>query len=117
MNSADKDAETVQRMLGLLHEIQKERTKLSSLDEFRKNSMKARAILFDFIQLGEWAGRLSSEFLIAHPNFPAHSVKGFRNVIAHNYVALSVTGIEDVLYQSVDQVEKELEEISKHQVG
>lgn len=104
MKIGERDRTRLQEMLRLSQEIQKERTLLLSVKEFAIPTMQARAIMFDFIQLGELASRMSSDFLASFPNFPINKIKGFRNVLAHDYNSLDPKMMERTLYSDIDDL-------------
>ncbi|MDD5262361.1 MAG: DUF86 domain-containing protein [Methylacidiphilales bacterium] len=54
-------------------------------DDFFKNPEKQDAILRRFEIIGEAAGRLAPETQTAFPQLPFRSMKGMRNIIAHDY--------------------------------
>lgn len=90
MSPSERDRSRLEEMSGLLQEIQKDRFAIKSNKEFLDRSLVARAIAFDFEQLGEIAGRMSEEFLYSHPNFPLRHMKGFRNILVHDYAHLDL---------------------------
>ena len=48
------------------------------------------SVLFEFVVIGEEAGRLSEERRLRHPEIPWRHVSAFRNRIAHGYFELSL---------------------------
>jgi len=67
------------------------------LDEFIGAQLKRRAILFDFLQIGELMNQLSPAFLHAFNNKNAGKLIGVRNRIVHGYSALR----DDILFTSL----------------
>ena len=56
-----------------------------SRDVFMNNPEKQDAVCRRFEVLGEAASRLSDEAQALFPNLPFRSMKGMRNIIAHDY--------------------------------
>ena len=56
--------------------------------EFVSNDTLRSAIAHKLMTIGEAASRLSQEFHSAHPEIIWKSVKGFRNIVAHEYFSL-----------------------------
>lgn len=104
MSLSERDRSRLEEMCDLLEEIQKDRLAIKNNKEFSDRSLVARAIAFDFEQLGEIAGRMSEEFLFAHPNFPLRYMKGFRNILVHDYAHLDLKVLETTLYGDVDNL-------------
>lgn len=68
--------------------------------------LRVDAITFNLLIIGEAAGKLPLDLREAHPQIPWRQVVGLRNVIAHQYFALDLEIIWDV-------VEKELPELRR----
>ena len=56
-----------------------------SCEEFMRNMEKQDAVCRRFEVLGEAASRLSNETHLLFPNLPFRSMRGMRNIIAHDY--------------------------------
>lgn len=54
-------------------------------ESFTANDALADMLLMPVFQIGELANALSNEFITAHSDIPWHAIRGFRNVIAHDY--------------------------------
>ncbi len=54
-------------------------------EEFLANPEKQDAVLRRFEVLGEAASRVSPETRLLHPEIPFRSIRGMRNIIAHDY--------------------------------
>ena len=54
-------------------------------ESFVGNSAFEDMLLMPVFQIGELAGGLSEEFCESCPQVPWHAIRGFRNVIAHDY--------------------------------
>lgn len=104
MNEPSKDGLRLQEMARILKEIQPDRTLLGSISEFYPRSLVARAIAFDFEPMSEIASRLSPSFFEEYPSFPLSEIKGFRNVLVHDYGSLDLSTLKQTLYSSVDSL-------------
>lgn len=49
------------------------------------NEEKLSAVLYQFVDLGEAARRLSDEIRVAHPEVPWRQIIAMRNLITHGY--------------------------------
>jgi uncharacterized protein with HEPN domain len=61
-----------------------------SKDSFTANSEKQDAVLRRFEIIGEAASRLSPETRALFPSLPFRSMRGMRNIIAHDYGAVDL---------------------------
>ena len=58
---------------------------MGSKDEFLLLRPYQNAIALPLMQIGELASRLSDELKSMHPEIPWRGIRGFRNVVAHEY--------------------------------
>lgn len=56
-----------------------------SYEEFQRDAKTVSASAFVIGQIGEYAGRLSQDLLVAHPQIPWKAIRGMRNRIVHEY--------------------------------
>lgn len=61
-------------------------------ERFVGNSAYFDMLLMPLFQIGELAGALSDEYVVSACSVPWHAIRGFRNIIAHDY------GIVDPLW-------------------
>lgn len=61
-------------------------------ERFVGNSAYFDMLLMPLFQIGELAGALSDEYVVSARSVPWHAIRGFRNIIAHDY------GIVDPLW-------------------
>ena len=70
-------------------------------DDFVRVRLVRSSVMFEFIILGEAAGKLSEELLARHADLPWIEIIGFRHVIAHGYYRVQwprawQTAVDDV---------------------
>jgi len=53
------------------------------------------------LQIGELAGRLSSDFTAAHSSVPWRSIKAMRNIAAHAYGSMSIPDVWDTITNDI----------------
>lgn len=53
--------------------------------KFIENSALFDMLLMPVFQIGEIAGALSAEYIKSHRDIPWSAIRGFRNIIAHDY--------------------------------
>ena len=61
-----------------------------SLEQFSESYIYQNACCMCILQFGELAGLLSDDFRAAHTEIPWKSVRGMRNIFAHNYGNISL---------------------------
>ena len=58
------------------------------LERFRANLQLRSAVVHQLMIIGEAAARLSPELRQCHPEIPWLDIRGFRNIIVHNYFGI-----------------------------
>ena len=70
-------------------------------EEFQSNQLLMKAVLYNFIIIGEATRNISSEVQILNPEIPWRLMDGVRNVVTHEYFQLDAwriweTSIDDL---------------------
>lgn len=79
-----EDSALLLDMLGAAQDAMSYATNLS-LEGFRQNNLKQRAILYSVQIVGEAAAQLSNEFKQIHEEIPWPKIIGMRNQLVHGY--------------------------------
>lgn len=84
MNEADRDI--LIQMLDLCNKVES-RVIRYGIDEnrFVEDDALFDMLLMPIFQLGELVGALSDSFVVSHGEIPWHAIRGFRNIIGHDY--------------------------------
>ena len=98
MNS--RDAEMLERIVTYASEIEEAQHRFGrSMDVFLNDHVYQNACCMCILQIGEAANKLSEEAKAAVPDIPWHSVRGMRNVLAHDYGTVDPVS----LWQTIEQ--------------
>lgn len=63
--------------------------------EFEENLMVQQAVLFNLMIVGEAVANISRKLKSRYPNVDWQSIKGFRNIITHEYFSLNLDIVWD----------------------
>lgn len=61
-----------------------------SLDSFCKDYDFQNSVCMNILQIGELAGKLSSELKTEYPKMNWQAIRGMRNIFAHNYGSIDL---------------------------
>ncbi|MGB8354401.1 MAG: DUF86 domain-containing protein [Chthoniobacteraceae bacterium] len=95
---------------GLLHDILDSALKIReyfagiSREDFMVNVEKQDAVLRRFEIIGEAASRLSPETQKVFPNLPFRSMRGMRNIIAHDYGEVDINQVWQTATNDLDDL-------------
>lgn len=98
MDNSKKNLSIIQHILDYCNEIEQTIARFGgAIDIFQTDKIYRNAATMCILQIGELAGRLSSEFTAAHPDVPWRSIKGMRNVAVHAYGSISIPDVWDTM--------------------
>ena len=95
-----RDETRVLHMLQALERIVQE-TSETSRDRLFFDDRLTRAIILDFIVLGEAANNVTEEYCAAHPEAPWSDIAGFRHKLVHDYSGIDFGILWDAMTKDV----------------
>ena len=82
-------------------------------DDFYENQRDFDAAMMNFIIIGEMVARLSDEFIEKFNQIEWHKIRGFRNIVAHNYFGIDAEEVWDIIHLHLPKLRNDLKEILK----
>ena len=95
-----RDPTRIIHMLQALERIEQESREVTKDDLFFEDRL-TRAIVFDFIVLGEAANNVSEEYCSSHPEVPWAEISGFRHKLVHDYSGIDFSILWDSMVNDV----------------
>ncbi len=89
-----------QSLLGVLEAVEKIENYIKdfkSVEEFYKDQKSFDAALMNFVVIGEMIDRLSDDFKENNNNIDWFKIKGFRNIIAHDYFGVDADEVWEII--------------------
>ena len=109
-----KDYHCLEAILEAIEKIFEYTSEHRSADELNDDNRNFDATMMNFIVIGEMTGKLSDEFKNNHRQIEWHKIKGFRNILAHNYFVIDAEEvwqiINDILPDLKSQIIKYIQE-------
>lgn len=113
-NISHRDYSCILGILDSITKIQYYSSKFENADEFYNDTISFDATMMNFIIIGEMVEKLSSDFFDKFDNsFNWLEVKGFRNIIAHNYFGIDAEEVWQIIHSSLIELKATLENIIK----
>ncbi len=107
----------IQDILDAIASIQSQ-TVAMSLEAFADDKTVVKAVLYDFIIIGEASANVPEGVQSRYPNIPWRLMQDMRNVMAHEYFQINVErvwkSIEDDLQPMVQLLQELLEQETNH---
>lgn len=80
-------------------------------ETFSTDWIRADAVRYNFVVLGEIAKRLPDSFTAQYPEIPWRKIAGLRNRLAHEYEDIYLETLWDIIQADVQQLAAELSRI------
>ena len=98
MNSINKNVDVIEHILEYCQKIQATENYFGdSYTTFSDNFIYRDAVSMSLLQIGELTGHLSEDFKAKYSEIPWRSIRGLRNIVAHNYGDIDVNALWETL--------------------
>jgi uncharacterized protein with HEPN domain len=97
-----KDFSCILNMIESIKKIQHYSGKFENADDFYEDSISFDATMMNFIIIGEMVEKLSEKLILeTEKEIDWLKVKGFRNIIAHNYFGIDAEEVWQIIQGSL----------------
>lgn len=107
----EKDVINIKDCLFAIEKINKYLSDINSEEAFFSDTETYDAVLMNFIVISEACGRLSNDLKEENKKIEWTKIKGFRNLIAHDYFGLDVREIWSIIIKYLPSLKLDLERI------
>ena len=109
-----KDFSCLLNMLDCIKKIQEYSGRFNNADDFYNDTISFDATMMNFIVIGEMVEKISDNVLKGTSReIDWHKVKGFRNIIAHNYFGIDAEEVWQIINLSLPGLKGNIEAIVK----
>ncbi|MBW4510783.1 MAG: DUF86 domain-containing protein [Scytonematopsis contorta HA4267-MV1] len=88
-----------------------QRVNTMTFEDFRANETLIKAVLYDFLIIGEAALNIPSEIQLRYPHIPWRVMGDMRNVMAHEYFQVNLSIIWRTIENNLTAVLLQLQEL------
>jgi len=111
-NISRKDYFCLLNMVDAIDKIKQYSSPFISADDFMDMNQAFEASLMNFIIIGEMVGKLSDDLINASQNeIDWFRIKGFRNILAHNYFGVDAEEVWQIIHNSLPKLEIQLKKL------
>ena len=86
-----------------------------SRETLMKEKVLQKAIVMSLINIGELSKAFSDDYLATMPSIPWKSIRGFRNIAAHQYGIIDFEDVYVTIHDDIPKLKAELERVEKKQ--
>ena len=113
-NIPHKDFACLLTILESIKKIQTYSGKFENPDSFYQDNLSFDATMMNFIVIGEMVEKLSSQIIEeTEKEIDWYKVKGFRNIIAHNYFGIDAEEVWQIIHGSLIDLRTKIERLTK----
>lgn len=106
------DAVLLEHMYAECRKIMETTSKIS-FQQFMDDYIYQDSLIRQLEIVGEAAGQLSMEFCVDNPDIPVSHMKGFRNVLAHQYFAVDLKTVWKIALYDIPDLMRSLSGLVK----
>ncbi|MBD3374332.1 DUF86 domain-containing protein [candidate division KSB1 bacterium] len=108
---SEKDRLNILSILEAIDKISDYTRGYSDADEFYANQRDFDASMMNFIVIGEMVLRLSEEFVEKYNHIDWHKIRGFRNIVAHNYFGIDAEEVWEIIQIHLPKLNNDLNKV------
>ncbi len=106
----EKDRLSVLSMLEAIEKIFDYSKDYDNPDDFYESQRDFDAAMMNFIILGEMVTRLSEQFIEKYNQIEWYKIRGFRNIVAHNYFGIDAEEVWEIIQFHLPKLKNEINE-------
>ncbi len=110
--TSHKDYACLQNILESIEKIKLYSNEFVNVDQFFEHTKSFDATMMNFVVIGEMAEKLSDELIQKTQTYiDWYKIRGFRNIIAHNYFGIDAEEVWQIIQNSLPVLEKSIKEL------
>ncbi|HAX80663.1 MAG TPA: DUF86 domain-containing protein [Cyanobacteria bacterium UBA11372] len=106
----------IQDILQSIAEIE-QRTSGITFEEFERNKTIVKAVLYDFVIIGEATRNVSNEIQSRYPLIPWRLMGGMRNVVSHEYFQVNLSRVWQTIQDDLPSLVPQLQEVLEREAS
>jgi uncharacterized protein with HEPN domain len=103
-----KDHHCLETLIEAIDRIIEYTSGFNSADEFNNDYRNFDATMMNFVVIGEMVEKISDEFKKAHPKIEWIKIKGFRNLVAHDYFGIDAEEVWQIIKNKIPSLKIEI---------
>jgi uncharacterized protein with HEPN domain len=83
----------------------------TSADDFNDDYRNFDATMMNFVVIGEMVDKLSDDFKKKHADIEWIKIKGFRNIVAHDYFGIDAEEVWQIIKNKIPSLKSDIEHL------
>ena len=101
-----KDQHCLESILEAIDKILEYTSGFKTPDEFNDDYRNFDATMMNFVVIGEMIEKLSEDFKDNHPTIEWQKIKGFRNIVAHDYFGIDAEEVWQIIKNKIPKLKE-----------
>jgi len=106
-----KDKYSLESIIESIDRILEYTSGLKSADELNADYRNFDATMMNFVVIGEMVDKLSEDFKKHYPDIEWQKIKGFRNIVAHDYFGIDAEEVWQIIINKIPQLKTDIQSI------
>jgi uncharacterized protein with HEPN domain len=106
-----KDHHCLESILEAIDRIIEYTSSINTADDFDKDYRNFDATMMNFVVIGEMIDKISDEFKEKHPEIEWIKIKGFRNIVAHDYFGIDAEEVWQIIKTKIPTLKSDIKSL------
>jgi uncharacterized protein with HEPN domain len=107
----NKDTYCLETINEAIERINEYTSGFTSADEFNNDYRNFDATMMNFVVIGEMVEKLSEDFKKKHNHIEWIKIKGFRNIVAHDYFGIDAEEVWQIVKNKIPALKTDIEQL------
>ena len=103
-----KDQHCLESILEAIDRIIEYTSGINTADDFNNDYRNFDATMMNFVVIGEMIDKISDEFKKKHPEIEWIKIKGFRNIVAHDYFGIDAEEVWQIIKTKIPTLKSDI---------
>jgi len=106
-----KDQHCLEAIIEAIDRIIEYTSDFKNADEFNNDHLNFDATMMNFVVIGEMVEKLSEPFKRQHSRIEWVKIKGFRNIVAHDYFGIDAEEVWQIIKNKIPELKIEIDQL------
>ena len=103
-----KDQHCLESILEAIDRIIEYTSSINTADDFNNDYRNFDATMMNFVVIGEMIDKISDEFKRKHSEIEWIKIKGFRNIVAHDYFGIDAEEVWQIIKTKIPTLKSDI---------
>lgn len=103
-----KDQHCLETIIESIDRIIEYTSGIESADDFNNDYRNFDATMMNFVVIGEMVDKISDDFKMEHPDIEWTKIKGFRNIVAHDYFGIDAEEVWQIIKNKIPSLKSDV---------